>query len=299
MTADKITAADGCPVAHDAARDAGTCPVDHGNAAPASASRGKCPVDHEGGSSGATAAFLAQAGVDPAAAAAANASAVPVEGGVELDPRNHMPKVAEQRPWPGQSMPLSTHRKESVIPKSEFTPEHQKNARESSSWIYPSEQQFYNAMKRKGWKPREEDMKIVLSIHNHVNDRAWSEVMRWEQMHACECDSPKLLRFMGKPKELSPKATVRTWLGYSRPFDRHDWIVDRCGKEVRYIIDFYQGAPPKAGSGQVVSMFLDARPALDSWGAFVDRARMQFRDTFQALRPAAAPQPPQQQQEQQ
>ena len=23
------------------------------------------------------------------------------------------------------------------------------------------------------------------------------------------------------------------------PFDRHDWTVDRCGKEVRYIIDYY------------------------------------------------------------
>lgn len=23
------------------------------------------------------------------------------------------------------------------------------------------------------------------------------------------------------------------------PFDRHDWYVDRCGKEVRYIIDYY------------------------------------------------------------
>lgn len=23
------------------------------------------------------------------------------------------------------------------------------------------------------------------------------------------------------------------------PFDRHDWFIDRCGKEVRYIIDYY------------------------------------------------------------
>ena len=23
------------------------------------------------------------------------------------------------------------------------------------------------------------------------------------------------------------------------PFDRHDWTVDRCGEEVRYIIDYY------------------------------------------------------------
>ena len=23
------------------------------------------------------------------------------------------------------------------------------------------------------------------------------------------------------------------------PFDRHDWVVDRCGKEVKYTIDYY------------------------------------------------------------
>lgn len=28
---------------------------------------------------------------------------------------------------------------------------------------------------------------------------------------------------------------------YEYPFDRHDWIVDRCGKDVRYIIDYYDG----------------------------------------------------------
>ena len=26
------------------------------------------------------------------------------------------------------------------------------------------------------------------------------------------------------------------------PFDRHDWWVDRCGKEVRYTIDYYYAA---------------------------------------------------------
>lgn len=37
----------------------------------------------------------------------------------------------------------------------------------------------------------------------------------------------------------SPLARVRSWLGGPLPFDRHDWYVDRCGKEVRYVIDFY------------------------------------------------------------
>ena len=28
-------------------------------------------------------------------------------------------------------------------------------------------------------------------------------------------------------------------MGGQLPFDRHDWWVDRCGQEVRYVIDFY------------------------------------------------------------
>lgn len=34
------------------------------------------------------------------------------------------------------------------------------------------------------------------------------------------------------------------------PFDRHDWTVDRCGKEVRYVIDFYF-YDDKAGTPEV------------------------------------------------
>lgn len=37
----------------------------------------------------------------------------------------------------------------------------------------------------------------------------------------------------------SPLARVSSWFGAQLPFDRHDWWVDRCGREVRYVIDFY------------------------------------------------------------
>ncbi|KAJ7692359.1 holocytochrome c synthetase, isoform CRA_a, partial [Mycena olivaceomarginata] len=50
---------------------------------------------------------------------------------------------------------------------------------------------------------------------------------------------------------------------YSVPFDRHDWVVDRCGLKMRYIIDFYTGKSELPGSGP--SFFLDVRPALDNW----------------------------------
>jgi hypothetical protein len=56
------------------------------------------------------------------------------------------------------------------------------------------------------------------------------------------------------------------------PFDRHDWVVDRCGMEVRYIIDFYN-ATPAPGDPRPIAMHLDVRPALDSWQAAWDRTR--------------------------
>ena len=52
------------------------------------------------------------------------------------------------------------------------------------TWVYPSHQQFYNAMKRKGWDPHEEDMPTVVAIHNAVNERCWHEVLKWESLHA-------------------------------------------------------------------------------------------------------------------
>ena len=60
---------------------------------------------------------------------------------------------------------------------------------------------------------------------------------------------------------------------YELPFDRHDWIVDRCGQEVRYIIDYYDIGDEEAYKrGDFV--FLDVRPAMDSFQAVLDRARV-------------------------
>ena len=35
--------------------------------------------------------------------------------------------------------------------------------------------------------------------------------------------TPQLSKFMGRPFDLTPKARVKSWLGYGLPFDRHDW----------------------------------------------------------------------------
>uniref|UniRef100_A0A672KDM0 Holocytochrome c-type synthase n=1 Tax=Sinocyclocheilus grahami TaxID=75366 RepID=A0A672KDM0_SINGR len=76
----------------------------------------------------------------------------------------------------------------------------------------------------------------------------------------CPC-GPSLRRFGGKAKEFSPRARIRHWMGYELPFDRHDWIVDRCGKEVRYVIDYYDGDINK---DTYQFSILDVRPAIDS-----------------------------------
>jgi hypothetical protein len=41
-------------------------------------------------------------------------------------------------------------------------------------------------------------------------------------------------------------------LGGPEPFDRHDWVIDRCGQEVRYVIDFYY-YDDKAGTPEVAT----------------------------------------------
>ncbi len=65
---------------------------------------------------------------------------------------------------------------------------------------------------------------------------------------------------------MSPRARLNTLLGYSAPFDRHDWVVDRCGIKIEYVIDFYAGRQDQntKGAGQL-SFYLDVRPKLNTW----------------------------------
>ncbi|KAJ3326948.1 hypothetical protein HDU76_012485 [Blyttiomyces sp. JEL0837] len=180
-----------------------------------------------------------------------------------INPLNNMP-APNQQMAPDQKDPLSVDREVSTIPMG--------GKYDGKNWIYPSEQMFYNAMKRKNWKPNERDMGVVVPIHNAVNEQCWRKILEWEELHKTSCNQPKLLKFEGKPRDYSPKAWLRSLIGYKLPFDRHDWTVDRCGKPVRYVIDFYGGGDP--GKSQApVSFFLDVRPALTFEG-FTDRVKM-------------------------
>lgn len=184
----------------------------------------------------------------------------------KIDPTNMMPPP-NQQPAPDQPFLLSVDREVSTIPKS---------GTEDETWVYPSPQMFWNAMLRKGWRWKDDDiapndMEHIVQIHNANNEQAWREVLKWEAFHAHECCTPKLKKFGGKAKEYSPRARIRQLLGYPLPFDRHDWVVDRCGKDVRYIIDYYDGGTVDKSNYEFT--ILDVRPAFDSWGACWDRMK--------------------------
>jgi cytochrome c heme-lyase len=85
------------------------------------------------------------------------------------------------------------------------------------------------------------------------------------------CGGPRLESFSGISSALTPKARVNTWLGYQPPFDRHDWVVDRCGKKIEYVIDFYAGKDANKGKGGL-NFYLDVRPKLNSFEGWKMRA---------------------------
>ena len=167
-------------------------------------------------------------------------------------------------------------RESSTIPKA---------GTDDSTWTYPSPEMFYNALARKNKLEgaREEDMETVVAIHNNMNELTWLQVLAWEALHDLskrnQGEEPKLLRFMGRPTELSPKAQLKMLFGHTKPFDRHDWIVDRGGKEVRYIIDYYHDESAVAidekpkhlkDTSSMKSILVDVRPALDSLESVYD-----------------------------
>jgi cytochrome c heme-lyase len=161
------------------------CPVQHKGAAAPKAEG--CPVQHKG--------------------AAAPTGKVYDVYGREIDPLNQMAAdpTPGQLPVPGQQVPLSTGRVQSTIPKGGT----------DSTWLYPSPQMFLNALsrKKKADDITEKDAEAIVAIHNNMNERTWVEVLRWESLHSAKCPDPKLLRFMGRPHDLSPLARLRTLTG--------------------------------------------------------------------------------------
>ncbi|CAG8536623.1 10868_t:CDS:2 [Diversispora eburnea] len=148
-------------------------------------------------------------------------------GDATISPDNQMPNLSQQ-PMPGQKLSLPTSRVISSIPK----------VSSMENWEYPSPQQFYNALVRKGWETPEE-----------------TRILQW---------TGKIFPSLSTPL----------------PFDRHDWTIDRCGKEIRYVIDYYSG--PDEGDNPV--FYMDVRPALDSVESITDRIRVSTKKAFEQFR---------------
>lgn len=223
----------------------------------------------------------------------------------KLNPLNYMPaSISNTREATQQTVTLPLSREASTIPRGDGP----------GNWEYPSPQQMYNAMLRKGYTDTPaEHVESMVAVHNFLNEGAWEEVRSWEglfahglgkgweycrqgeenaqrelaldglrrQRRGVEVAEPKLLRFMGRPNEPTPKARMlgfMAWLYPSQfpdnpPFDRHDWFVQRhssdgATREVRYVIDYYSGPPEPTGEPV---FYLDVRPAVDGPTAACER----------------------------
>ncbi|WRT69120.1 uncharacterized protein IL334_006104 [Kwoniella shivajii] len=221
----------------------------------------KCPIDHDN--------------LDP-----------------KMNPLNNIPANLSLHKQPDQKLDLPTDRTTSTIPRPKGENPGGEGYGTGSTWDYPSPQQFYNALVRKGWETPEDSVEVMVDIHNFLNERAWQEVMRWEK-RLPGGENAQLARFTGRPGELSPKARMHLLFGKffpssfntEPPFDRHDWIVTRpvetstkIPKEetsTRYVIDYYS-APPDEDGNPVFS--LDVRPALDTFESISERVKVGIED---------------------
>lgn len=140
---------------------------------------------------------------------------------------------------------------------------------------------FYNALARKGKlsdeNEEEEMMETVVALHNDMNEKSWRKVLQWEAVVGGKDEDAisketKLLKFEGRPSDLSPKAWFKHYLlGHPLPFDRHDWVVLRSdGSTIRYVLDYYYNEPDyddsnsnSSGPSSSQTLLVDVRPALD------------------------------------
>ncbi|KAH7868292.1 cytochrome c heme lyase [Lentinula edodes] len=262
VSTSKSTGGAQCPVDHNSLKPA-SCPVDHNSLKTSSQTPAQCPVDHQ----------------NKSPSSSSSSTQKPAECPVDHSSLNQMPTLSQQ-PSPNQTITLPTARTESSILRDG-----------STKWDYPSPQQFYNALVRKGWETPEEHIETMVEIHNFLNEQAWQEVLKWEKRATDNTADVQLARFKGRPGELSPKARfwlLAGWLFPSRfntepPFDRHDWIVRRpgSGEEVRYVIDYYS-APPEPDGSPVFS--LDVRPALDSFASMKERIALATEEVWADFR---------------
>lgn len=152
----------------------------------------------------------------------------------QLNPLNYMFRDLSQERAANQTYALPTSREESTIPRGSG----------GGNWEYPSPQQMYNALLRKGYNDTDiTAVESMVSVHNFLNEGAWQEILGWEErfagglqkgwricsrgeenapamaMRAADGTEapPTLIRFQGRPKDMTPKAAVIQVLGWMYP----------------------------------------------------------------------------------
>ncbi|KAJ1027633.1 hypothetical protein NDA18_003633 [Ustilago nuda] len=271
-------------------------------------SGGQCPIPHENRdahlASKSAAKHTSAGAMAPSTSASSSSSSSSKPWSSTLNPLNMMPTLGQDKA-PEQQTPLSTERVVSSIPRSRnsaalgaspydapSTCPVKHNASKPSEeqtekWEYPSPQQFYNALVRKGWETPEEHVETMVMVHNFLNEQAWLEVLEWEKLAGADASRAELARFQGKPGTKTPKARLFGMMAKimpntfssEPPFDRHDWVVrrpDQDGKEVRYVIDYY--SVPDDPDKEDPEFVLDVRPALDSFESLSVRLQKGFQE---------------------
>ena len=120
-------------------------------------------------------------------------------------------------------------------------PQHQ--GEKGDRWVYPSEQQFYTAMRRKGWPADPGDMPSIVAIHNGVNERAWHHILRYEARPAFEVRRWPCLP--AGPADLLDLQTVLC-AGYRHPTNSLRSMRHRRRREIMSTI----GASPCTGAAR-------------------------------------------------
>lgn len=151
---------------------------------------------------------------EPSTASSSSSPATPPSACPAHDP-NFDPKTTP---------PLNSAEKAAIVPS-------------ESNWVYPSPSSFYRALSAKDRNPNPQDMDIVVPIHNAVNERVWQQVLDWERsamgLKEGEETGVKLVSFMGRPKQMSPRARWKSFIGYVDPS-----VLSRPGKSLPLANEF-------------------------------------------------------------
>jgi len=219
----------------------------------------------------------------------------------KLNPLNWMPADLSNKPAPNQNYNLPFDRERSSIPKGDG----------NGNWEYPSPQQMYNALRRKGFDDTQKDaVEPMVAVHNFLNEGAWAEILEWERRfgngvaggwaksmrgeagtvhHAAseeiwdesQAPVPQLARFMGRPGEMTPKARMMKAAAWAfpntfssePPFDRHDWFVRRISPDgaTKEVRYVIDYYSGPPEDDGMPVFFLDVRPAVDTPSAAAAR----------------------------